>query len=429
MRYSIQGATEVQVKNAGGADIKELKRVNIIYATLDDKGVAVLKSQGCSVVQVKDVKAADYMAPIAPPVPMPYETGFSPVELISIIGFDESWRNLTSPPLYGEGISVAVIDSGVRKTHEKIGGQVAYSENFTSEAHADDYNHGTGVASIILALAPKCKILDLKVLDKKGMGTDEEVVAAIDKAIELNSTDLSPIVINLSIGEDDDGNPYDPVRTACRAAVASGMYVVAAAGNAGPAPGSIMSPACERYVIAIGSLAYYPEDPRYPFLVSSFSGRGPTKEGLVKPDAVLPGERIEMASSSSDTATAVKSGTSFATPMGSAMIAMHREAIIKLVTYPGTVPPGLDPAYRGTCPPQELLDYWLVRLCAKPDTAPLGKDNEYGCGIPFGGLVANALKVGGAQVVDIFSSIAPIFAVGLMGVMISGIVKGGQSRV
>jgi serine protease AprX len=429
MRYSIQGATVVQVKNAGGADIKELKRVGIIYATLDDKGVAALKSQGFSVVEVKDVKAADYIAPIAPPVPMPYETGFSPVELISIIGFDESWRSLTSPPLYGEGISVAVIDSGIRRTHEKIRGQVAYSENFTSEAHADDFNHATGVASIILAIAPKCKIVDLKVLDGKGMGTDEGVVVAIDKAIELNSTDLAPVVINLSIGEDDDGNPYDAVRSACRAAVASGMYVVAAAGNAGPTPGSIMSPACEQYVIAIGSLAYYPEDPRYPLLISSFSGRGPTKQGLVKPDAVLPGERIEMASSVSDTATAVKSGTSFATPMGSVMVVMYQEAIRKTLTYPGALPPGVQVEYKPYIPPSELIDHWLLGLCVKPDVAPRGKDNDYGCGIPFGGLVASALKTAAAAEVDIFTPMASIFAIGLMGAMISGMFKGDLSRV
>jgi len=423
-RYSIQGATVAQVEAAGGSDIKELKRVGIIFATLDDKGVATLKGRGCAVTEVKEVKAVDYIAPIVPPTPIPYETGFSPVELVSIIGFDEGWRNLVIPPLYGEGVSVAVIDSGVRSTHEKIRRQVAYSENFTSEAHADDYNHGTGVASIILAILPKCKILDLKVLDRRGMGTGEDVVMGIDKAIELNSTNLGPVVINLSIGEEDDGDPYSPVRVACRAAISEGMYVLAAAGNAGPAPGSIMSPACERYVIAIGSLAYYPEDPRYPLLVSSFSGRGPTKGGLVKPDATLPGERIEMASSSSDSATTVKSGTSFATPLGSAIVATYLEAFMRRAV-PLEPMPGVQPEYEPYITPPELVDQWLLGLCVKPDIAPKGKDNEYGCGIPFGGLVATALRTALAPaVVDIFSFAAPILTVGLMGAMVSGMFKG-----
>jgi hypothetical protein len=115
--------------------------------------------------------------------------------------------------------------------------------------------------------------------------------------------------------------------------------------------------------------------------------------------------------------------------MGSVMVVMYQEAIRKTLTYPGALPPGVQVEYKPYIPPSELIDRWLLGLCVKPDTAPRGKDNEYGCGIPFAGLVASALKTAGAAQVDIFSSIAPIFAIGLMGAMISGMFKGGQSRV
>ena len=64
-------------------------------------------------------------------------------------------------------------------------------------------------------------------------------------------------------------------------------------------PGTINCPACEQYVMAVGSAHYLPESNT--FVVSDFSSRGPTQEGLVKPDVVLFGEDIVVASSQSDT--------------------------------------------------------------------------------------------------------------------------------
>jgi len=415
-RYSIQGATIAQVKDAGGYDITEAPRVGIIFATLEERGAQRLRAAGIYVTEIKEVRAPQVTAPVMPPTPLPATTGYSLLELLEIIGFNEEFRHITQPPLYGEDISIAIIDSGIRETHEKIRGSVAYSENFTTEPMADSYDHGTAVAAVALQLAPRCRLLNLKVLNREGCGTDEGVALAIDRALEINQGELYPIVINLSLGKPDEGNPSCPVRAACRAAIASGVYVVAAAGNQGPSPGTMMSPACEQYVIAVGSAGYHPEELRYPFLLSEFSGRGPTPEGHVKPDCLLPGENIQVASSTSDTTTTVKSGTSFATPIGSAMIAMHYEAIRKQVRYPTIVPPGLIPGYSLIVPPPELLDYWLPHFCVKPDFAPRGKDNDYGYGLPFAQLMAQALTTGaGIGAEQLTALITPIITMAMMG--------------
>ncbi len=427
MRYSVMGATAEQVKMAGGHDVKAAQAIGIIFTELDEAGVSLLKSQGALVKKVGEVKPDVMMPPIAPPLPIPGEEGYSPLVLMSALGFTEEWREILVPPLYGEHFGIAIIDSGIRETHELIGGRVVYAKNFTSSPAGDKFNHGTGVASIVTAVAPQCDIIDIKVIGDEGFGTDEAVVLGIGEVINLKETrsDLFPYVINLSLGKADDGDPYDPLRVACRTAIEKGIFVTAAAGNIGPQRGTIMSPACERYVTAVGSIAYNPPDPQSSFIVSAFSSRGPTKEGLVKPDFVLTGENVLMADSRSDTATTVKSGTSFATPLGAAMIALHGEGAMKRAyRLPEYQLPGLPVEFIPMAP-QELLDKWAPLITVKPVGAPRGKDADYGWGIPFGELAAMALTgrsptaVGGAVV----EMIVPLMGIGIMGMMMGNMAK------
>lgn len=426
-RYSIRGATTQQIKNAGGRDIKEAHRIGIAFATLDERGAAYLMSLGCAVSEIKEVRAT-ITAPIMPPPPLPAVVGYTPVELLAGLGFTEEWRHVIEPPVYGEGLAIAIIDSGIRETHEMIKGRVVHSMNFTDSPMRDDFDHGTGVASIVLELAPKADILNIKVLDDKGMGTNESVALGIDHVIEIKETrtDIIPHVINLSLGEPDEGDVNDPVRVACRAAIEKGMLVVAAAGNAGPSPGTIMSPACERYVAAVGSVSYNPQDPKYPWLVSTFSSRGPTREGLIKPDAVLPGENIKMASSASDTAIVIKSGTSFSAPIASAFIILQAEANIKFVRWVYEyVPEWIIPGYYEVMTAQRALDYWVAKVCMKPDFAPMGKDTEYGYGIPCAELAGLALAGATQPSYTGIMNAVPIFLTfGFLGMLLPCIMKG-----
>ena len=176
MRYSIVGATVEQVKSAGGRDIKESPGIGIIFAVLDEAGVALLESLGARVKKVGEVKPTDISAPVIPPTPIPGEEGYSPLDLMAGMGFTDEWRHIIEPPLYGEGFGIAIIDSGIRETHELIKGRVVYSKNFTASPVGDKFSHGTGVASIVTAIAPQCDIIDIKVIGDDGIGTDEAVV-------------------------------------------------------------------------------------------------------------------------------------------------------------------------------------------------------------------------------------------------------------
>jgi serine protease AprX len=411
VRYAITGATVDQVKSVGATDIKEARSTGIIFATLTEEQASRLRSQGCTVDKVGEVKTA-----VMPPAPVAAIPTYTPEQLVQVTGL-EGLRGISRPPLYGEGFNLALVDTGIRETHEKISGRVVYSKNYTTGLMQDGFNHGTGTCSIALAVAPLCNILNLKVLNDKGEGTEEEVVLAIDDCISLYDTqpEIAPSVINLSLGSPDDGNPNNILRVACRAAIEKGIWVIAAAGNSGPTPGSLMTPACEKYVAAVGSAKYLADQKT--FVVSDFSSRGPTLEGLIKPDALLFGEDIEMASSSSDTATIAKSGTSFATPFGSAMALLFHEGLYRRAV-PTQEIPGVYPElgiYYFT--PADLIDKYLAGISIKPQGIPAGKDNDYGCGLPFGPLIAQVLSVSPA--IDISALLLPVVAIGMMGMVMS----------
>lgn len=398
MRYAIIGSTAQQIRAAGGLEVREAQRVGVIFATLTREQAAKLETPECQVEAVAKVKS-----PIAPPAPITAEPIYTPEQLAWAAGL-EDLRRAHYPLLYGGGFNLAILDTGIRETHEKIRGSIVYSKNYTSDPMRDGFNHGTGVCSIALAVAPLCGILNMKVLDDKGEGTDEGVVLAIDDCMDLHATYPSavPLVMNISVGKADDGNPNNVLRTACRAALREGLWIIAAAGNSGPELETIMSPACEPYVIAVGSAKYDP------FTISYFSSRGPTEEGYIKPDVVMFGEDISMASSESDTATIAHSGTSYSAPFVSGMSILYLEALIR--RNGGERPPLV----------QNLLDVWLPRVCAKPSGVALGKDNDYGSGLLYGPLAAQATEpLQAANVtpaVDLSAMVSAIMVVGMIGV-------------
>lgn len=430
MRYSIRGITAAQVKQAGGQAVTEAKNSGIIFATLSESQVRKLIEQGAIVKKVGGVGTAISPPVVAPPVPIQTPPIYSPQDMTYLLGIEEM-RQIVDPPLYGRGFNLAIIDTGIRETHSHLRGRVVYRKNFTVDPHRDGFDHGTGVAAIALTVAPEANILDLKALDDRGSGTEENVVMALEEALALKEAghEYAPHVINLSLGAPDDGDPDNILRVACRAAIERGIWVFAAAGNAGPYPGTIMSPACERYVLAIGSAKYLPEEKT--FAVSDFSSRGDTSEGLVKPDAVLFGENILMASSASDTATVSKSGTSFACPFAAAMAILYHEGVIAYggVRYPEGPPPGIYPEITHLISVDELLDRYLPGICIKPQGAAKTKDPDYGYGLPFAPMMQRALSPVPPELTSsLISMVSACLMIGMVGRLVQGVYASGERR-
>lgn len=418
MRYSVSSPKflveqiETALLEAGASNIQVKLLVKQVFCDLDSNQVSQLKAVGLIVKEVKGVIAAIVEAPVAIETPttvivkagamLPISETFAPL------------RDYFAPnPLTGVGLTVAVIDSGILATHEAIRGRVILEENYSSSPSGDTYDHGTNCASIIIAISPGASLLDIKVLNDFGEATEEEVVDGIEVVCSLvaaaqkealsPTAGLYPNVINLSMGSKDDADYDNILRAACRVAVEEyGIEVIAAIGNNGPKMSTIMSPATDPLVIAVGALAAGDI-----LGVASFSGRGPTLLGDVKPDFLAWGEGVEVASSKGDNEYLSKSGTSFAVPV----LAGSRGL--------------LDEIARRTYGEQYCMPWCSIAplaclFCIKPEGAPLKKDNTYGYGFPQWGVIAYQMTkapTGFGGIMEIFT---PIISLAMVSMMMQG---------
>jgi subtilisin family serine protease len=203
----------------------------------------------------------------------------------------------------GQGINIAVIDTGVEWHHPMFGSdptppqfgvgpslansnrKVIYYMNYTAGAVTDDFGHGSHVAGItagylanapgpdglpltaddvkIHGVAPQAKIMGYKVLSTVGSGQAASIIMAIEDAVQpFTLTGVAkPVahVINMSLG-DTSNNPNGATSVAADNATLAGTTVVASAGNSGaPTPtnptgeGTIGAPGAGRRVLTVGA--------------------------------------------------------------------------------------------------------------------------------------------------------------------------------
>src|SRR5712691_32240 len=224
----------------------------------------------------------------------------------------------------GTGIGVAVIDSGITGHSDLYGTggsggklRIIYSQDFVGGGTYDYYGHGEHVAGIIAGsgkdssyswadsrtfkgIAPNANLINLRVLDQNGQGTDSGVISAIQVAINLQGK-LHIRVMNLSLGRQVfESYTQDPLCQAVEAAWKKGIVVVAAAGNYGRdnsmgtgGYATITSPGNDPYVITVGAMKTQGSPLRSNSLIASYSSKGPTLlDHVVKPDIVAPGNRV-----------------------------------------------------------------------------------------------------------------------------------------
>jgi len=388
MRYAVVSRglaperLEAEVRRIGGRDITRTRLLGQVFCELDEEQVKVLsKVAGLAVKPVKEFRTDQML------------TAARPVATVSDVFY--LLRSYFSPPLTGTGLTVAVLDSGIRKSHRSLQGKVVYEANYSGSPSAGDvFGHGTQVAFVAAGgqhatgekagVAPGASLMNVKVINDDGIGTDEGIILGIDRVCDLaeearrkglHATDeLYPNVLNISFGGEDDGDPDNPVRVACRQASREyGLDVIAAAGNFGPKMTTVTLPACDPEVIAVGAVETLGE-----LLIWEKSSRGPTRQGETKPDFVMWGTSIEMASEDADDRYVTKSGTSFAAPMLSGLTGLLWES--------GRRAYGENWSFRWV-QARQVAAYF----CTKPPDATVNKDNSYGFGLPAMGAMLGQL--------------------------------------
>ena len=146
----------------------------------------------------------------------------------------------------GKGIVIAIIDTGCEINHPDLKENIISGYNFTKDdnnnpnIYKDYRGHGTHVAGIIAAsdngkgivgVAPESKLLILKVIDKNGIGSYENLIKAIEFSINWEGPNKEKVsIINISLGG---SLPDKKLYTTIKRAKKKGIVLIAASGNEG----------------------------------------------------------------------------------------------------------------------------------------------------------------------------------------------------
>lgn len=240
-------------------------------------------------------------------------------ENLAQIGADDAW----AAGLTGEGVRVAVLDTGVDAQHPDLTGQIVAQENFSDSGDTVDRDgHGTHVASLVAGtgaasagarsgVAPEADLLIGKVLGDNGFGEASDLIAGMEWAAPQAD------IVNMSLGADLPTDGSDPVSTALdRLTEQHGTLFVVAAGNSGPFSQTVGIPAAADRALAVGAVDSQDQ-------LAEFSSRSPLVGSFeLKPEVVAPGVDI-VAARAVGTAHGEPVDGTYITNSGTSMAAPH----------------------------------------------------------------------------------------------------------
>ena len=305
------------------------------------------------------------LGPVVDTAPVAAGAAARPHPQLVPLGAAEAWRHST-----GDGVIVAVLDSGVAADHPALTGRVLPGSDHvdgSTDGTVDPVGHGTAVASLIaghdgesaVGLAPDATILPVRVLDEDNRYQSAATVAAgVRWAVEHGAD-----VINLSLG----GQGYSAaLREALDYAMANDVVVVACTGNRpGDGATTVWYPAREPGVVAVPGLVWTPG-----------GGLGLWEDSVTGPATVLSAPAV-VNGAHPDGSYRLAQGTSFASALVTAAAALIRarwpelsagDVVNRLVTTARDLgPAGRDPAYGfGALDPVAALTADVARVSGNP---------------------------------------------------------------
>ena len=237
----------------------------------------------------------------------------------------------------GDGIKIAVLDTGTTTSHKDLSANVEQCKDFTTSSTyvnnscTDRDGHGTHVSGTALAnggsdglgvygVAPEAELWAYKVLGDDGSGYSDDIAAAIRHAADQSVSTGSKTIVSMSLGS---STKDSLISSAVEYAYGKGVLVIAAAGNSGYAANTIGYPGALPNAVAVAALENVQANGTY--RVADYSSRGnPNTDGdyvIQEKDVEVsaPGSAIESTWLNAGYNTI--SGTSMATPHVSGLAA------------------------------------------------------------------------------------------------------------
>lgn len=363
-RGDVDAQDVAAIKGLGAEPVKKLNLVDGLVVTVPNEAVTNKLKHLKGVERVE----ADAIAHITAKAPVPAPVPTQPLQAVpwgvSRIDAPKAWATSR-----GTNAKVAVLDTGIDKTHPdlvaNIAGGVNYVETGRGSRRAldptawnDDNGHGTHVSGTIAAsdntigvvgVAPEAKLYGVKVLDSAGSGYTSDIISGIEWSVANGAQVIS---MSLSVPTD-----VQALHNAVDAADASGVIVVAAAGNTGDsnaATNNVGYPAGYSSVVAVAATDSSDR-------IASFSSDGP---------------RVEIAAPGVNVYSATRGG-GYAYMNGTSMAAPHVSGVVA-DTLSAPVPVAADLNQDGVWSRGEIRSY--LQLTADELGNP-GRDVFFGYGL------------------------------------------------
>jgi serine protease AprX len=341
---------EFEESKSAGIHIDKAATLQVAFASPDKSWTGSFPRQAD--FQVKVGFGDDCTSEMIPGYPANHENSYFP----TVIGADA----LHLHGITGKGVTVAIVDSGLWETgvlredsagKNRILARYDAIKNVAKEEAFDDSGHGTHMASVLAqsdpvtengkltgtfkGVAPDVNLVVVKAFDIEGHGDFLDIVRGIQFVVD-HREEFDIKIMNLSFAARPRWDYWDdPINQAAMRAWASGITVIAAAGNEGPDAMTIGSPGNLPYLITVGAVTdSWTVDTRDDDYIPDFSSRGPTPNAHIKPDIVAPGGHMTGITRMGSTLTKqypdyllktgefVMTGTSQATALVSGMVAL-----------------------------------------------------------------------------------------------------------
>jgi serine protease AprX len=340
---------EQTVKNLGGIITSDLHIINAFTAEIPAKAV----------LQLGQAEGVRYVSLDAPVTTSSSADTIDTKALTNVydraINADKLWNQSLDGVnlLQGQGIGVAVVDSGINNKPDfynqvKIGSRIKLNVKIKTSnfVGTDDlYGHGSLVAGVVagngsaskgayVGIAPQANLLNVKVSDEDGQATTGDLVSGL-QWVNDNKDRYNIRVVNISLNSAvKQSYQVDPLCAAAEILWFNGIVVVVSAGNNGSA--DLYPPANDPFVITVGATDDAATASVTDDSMASFSAFGTDETGATKPDLVAPGRNL-VSVLASDTSVLAKthsnnkvngnnyfrvSGTSFSAPVVSGAVAL-----------------------------------------------------------------------------------------------------------